>query len=125
MEDVLRAFIAHAARDPALQAFAADQQVTTHYVLTDRGLEFHVRFQGGAVTGALGAPRAPAEVRLEMAADVLDGMFSGRINAARAAMSGKISFDGDTRQALGIQRIQKDLSRVYNLARAEVAAREA
>ena len=125
MQDVLRAFIGHATRDPALRAFASGQQVTTHYVLTDRRLEFYVRFQDGAVTGDLGSPPAPAEVRLEMEADVLDGMFTGRINAARAAVSGKISFDGDTRQALGIQRIQKDLNRLYNLARAEVMAREA
>jgi hypothetical protein len=44
-------------------------------------------------------------------------MFTGRINAARAAMSGKLSFDGDTRQALSIQRVQSDLSRLYASAR--------
>jgi autoinducer 2 (AI-2) kinase len=92
--------------------------------LTDRGLEFYMRFEDGLVTGDLGSPPAPAEVRLEMDADVLDGMFTGPVNAARAAMSGKISFGGDTRQALGVQCIQKDLNRLYNLARAEVMARE-
>jgi putative sterol carrier protein len=105
--------------------FTSGQQVTTHHVLTDRGREFYMCFEGGAVTGALGSLPAPAEVRLEMAADMLDGMFTGRVNAARAAMSEKISFDGDTRQALGIRRIQKDLNRLYNLARAEVTVHEA
>jgi ketol-acid reductoisomerase len=125
MESVLRAFIAHAVRDPALQAFASGRQVTTHYVLSDRGLEFYLRFQDGVVTGDLNPPPSAAEVRLEMEADVLDGMFTGRINAARAAMAGKLSFGGDTRLALGVQRIQQDLSRLYNLAREQVAAREA
>jgi hypothetical protein len=80
MEDVLRAFIAHAARDPALRAFANGQQVTTHYALTDRGLEFCMRFEGGVVVSDLGSPPALAEVRPEMEADVSDGMFTGRIN---------------------------------------------
>ena len=59
-----------------------------------------------------------------MSADVLDGMFTGRINAARAAMSGKLTFDGDTRLAMNIQRIQKDLTRLYRLARSEVMTRK-
>jgi putative sterol carrier protein len=124
IEDVLRAFVAHAANDPALQKFASGRQVTTHYVLNDRKLEFYIRFQDGTVTGALGPPPSPAEVSLEMSADVLDGMFTGRINAARAAMSGKLTFDGDTRLAMNIQRIQKDLTRLYRLARSEVMARK-
>jgi len=127
MEGVLRTFIAHAVQDAALQEFAAGRQVTTHYVLSDLGadkgrpLEFYIAFQDGSVTGGLGAPPSPAEVRLTTTADVLDGMFTGRINAARAAMTGKVSFDGDTRQALGVQRVQKDLSRLYILARKEAA----
>ena len=119
MERVLRSFLAHAAEDPALQAFARGQRVTMHYVLSDLGLEFTMRFDDGQVTGDLGAPSEPAEVRLKMKADVLDGMFTGRLNAPRAAMTGKLSFSGDTRLAMGIQRIQADLCRLYALAREE------
>lgn len=123
MEHVLRAFIDRAVSDPALRDFAAGRQVTTHYVLSDRDLEFHIGFHDGEVTGELGPPPSLAEVQLEMEADVLDGMFAGRINAARAAMSGKLSFDGDTKLAMGVQRIQKDLTRLYKLAREEATAR--
>ena len=125
IEDVLRAFVVHAANDPALQKFASGRQVTTHYVLNDRKLEFYIRFQDGTVIGALGPPPSPAEVGLEMSTDVLDGMFTGRINAARAAMSGKLTFNGDTRLAMNIQRIQKDLTKLYRLARSEVTTRKA
>jgi len=119
MERVLHSFIAHAVDDPALRAFARGQHVTMHYVLSDLGLEFYTRFDDGLVTGDLGAPPEPAQVRLKMKADVLDGMFTGRINAPRAAMTGKLSFSGDTRLAMGIQRMQADLCRLYALAREE------
>ncbi len=119
MERVLRAFIARVASDPALQAFAKGQRVTMHYVLSDLGLEFYTSFYDGQVGGDLGAPPTPAEVRLKMKAEVLDGMFTGRINAPRAAMTGKLSFSGDTRLAMGMQRVQNDLKRLYTLAREE------
>jgi hypothetical protein len=117
MEDVLRGFVELAVEDGALKEFALGRQVTTHYVLADVGLAFHLGFQDGVVSGGLGEPPVPAEVRLMMDAAVLDGMFSGRINAAGAAMSGKISFDGDARTAMTIQRVQKDLTRLYREAR--------
>jgi hypothetical protein len=113
MEEVLRRFLVDAAGDPALREFSRDRQITTHYVLHDADLEFHLRFADGEVTGDLGPPPAPAEVRLETEADTLDGMFSGRINAMRAAMTGKLSFSGDTKLAISIQRIQDDLKRLY------------
>ncbi|MEE8391661.1 MAG: NAD(P)-dependent oxidoreductase, partial [Anaerolineae bacterium] len=120
MERVLRAFITHIANDPALQDFASGRQLTMHYVLSDLGLEFYTSFHDGQVTGDLGAPPTQAEVRLKMKADILDGMFTGRTNATRAAMTGKLSFSGDTRLAMGMQRIQNDLNRLYTLAREEV-----
>jgi putative sterol carrier protein len=57
-----------------------------------------------------------------MTADVLDGMVSGRINPAGAAMSGRISFDGDARVAMTVQRAQKDLTRLYRQARRQAVA---
>jgi autoinducer 2 (AI-2) kinase len=120
MERLLRAFVARMADDPALQAFASDQRLTIHYVLRDLELELYTSFQDGTVTGNLGEPPTPADVRLKMKAEVFDGMFTGQINATRAAMTGKLSFSGDTRLAMGMQRIQNDLGRLYNLARDEV-----
>ncbi len=119
IQRVLRAFIARAVADPALADFAQGNQVITHYVLTDLGLEFYLAFRDGQVTGDLGPPPEPAQVQLKMKAAVLDGMFTGRINAPRAAMTGKLSFRGDTRLAMGLQRIQKDLTRLYKEAREE------
>jgi putative sterol carrier protein len=118
METILARFVGLAAGDEALEKFASGRDVTTHYLLTDLDLDFHLRFQEGDVTGGVGPPPTPAEVRLTTTAEILDGMFTGRVNATRAAMSGKISFEGDTRLAMSVQRVQKDLSRLYLQARA-------
>jgi len=47
-------------------------------------------------------------------------VFTRRINAAGAAMSGRIAFDGDARLAMTVQRVQKDLTGLYCEARARV-----
>lgn len=117
MARVLESFVKIAASDSSLQRFAEGRSVTTHYVLTDMDVQFYVGFQDGAVTGAVAEPPAPAEVQLTMEARVLDAVFMDQINPARAAMSGKITFDGDARRAMTVQRVQKDLSRLYQEAR--------
>lgn len=117
MEEIVRRFLAAAAGDPALQAFSRTRQMTTHYVLRDGDLSFHMGFDYGEVTGGLGAPEPKADVQLETEAAVLDAMFMGQINAMRAAMTGKLSFDGDTRLAISLQQIQDDLCRLYRQAR--------
>lgn len=120
IERVLHSFVKLATHDSALQGFAEGRSVVTHYVLSDLDLEFYLGFQDGVVTGGVGKPPASAEVQLEMKAYVLDAMFTNRINPARAAMSGRISFAGEARRAMTVQRIQEDLVRLYRHARREV-----
>ena len=91
-----------------------------HFVLTDPSVEFHMMFRDGKIVGDLGAPAETPELRLKMKAEILDKMFTGKINPTKAAMTGKMSFSGDTRKAMGMQRIQGDLCRLYIQAREEV-----
>jgi ketol-acid reductoisomerase len=117
LEKILDRFLVAASGDPALQAFSQDRDMTTLYLLRDYDLAFYMRFQQGEVTGGIGAPAVDPDVRLETEAAVLDGMFTGQINAMRAAMTGKLAFSGDTRLAISLQQIQDDLCRLYNQAR--------
>ena len=120
MEETLRGFVRRAEESPALQAFAQDRELTMHYALRDADLEFFMHFHDGSVTASMGPPPSPAEVRLETEAKVLDGMFSGRINAMRAFMSGQMSFSGEAKLAISIQQVQDDLCKLYTEARATV-----
>jgi autoinducer 2 (AI-2) kinase len=119
VQRILGAFVERIARDDALAAFASDQDVTLHFVLTDLALEIFFRLRG-SVTAGLGAPEPPADVQLRMRADVLDGMFTGRVNAMQSAMEGRLSFTGDTVKAMALQQLQRDLARLYRAARKEV-----
>ena len=113
METQVRRFLEAAAKDPALASAARGRDVVVHYRLTDLDLEFHMVFHEGQVSGDLGPPPAPA-VTLTAALAVLDGVLSGKINPVRAALSGKLSFEGDARLAMSIQPLQPDLVRLYS-----------
>ncbi len=120
MERILAAFLDALTASESLRQFSVGRHVTMHYTLSDLGIDFIMGFHDGTVIGRLGKPDQPAEIQLRMKADILDGMFTGRTNPTRAAMSGKLSFSGDASKAMALQRIQKDLSALYSQAREEV-----
>jgi len=119
MERILSRFCEMAVADPVLNQFASGKKVTTHYTISDLGLEFYLGFQDGKVLAGLGTPPEPAEVRMKADVETMDGILSGRISGTKAAMSGKLSFTGDVRLAMGLQRIQGEIIRLYTLARKE------
>jgi len=119
MERLLAAFVARTVADAELARFAGDRDVTLHFTLTDLALDFWLRLRAG-LAGALGAPDGRPEVDLKLRADVLDGMFTGRVNPMQAAMQGRLSFTGDAAKAMTLQQIQPALSRHYCAARDEV-----
>lgn len=118
MEKILSDFLVGAAHDPTLIAFAEKRQVISQYTVSDLDLVFYIGFMKGEVLTGLGASPLPAEVRMKASAETLDGIFTGRINGNKAAMGGKLSFSGDVRLAMGMQRVQSDLVRLYTAARA-------
>ena len=120
MEHLLGAFGRRMSRDEKVLSFAEGRQVTVRYELTDMNLSFYSAFDQGAVRCGVGDPPDRPQVTLKMKADILDKLFTGRENGPKAAMSGKLSFIGDTIKAMSLQRIQKDLNRLYSEARAEV-----
>ena len=120
MEQLLGTFGQRLSRDEKILSFAEGRQVTVRYELNDVNLSFYTSFDQGAVRCGVGDPPEKPQVTLKMKADILDKLFTGRENGPKAAMSGKLSFIGDTIKAMSLQRIQKDLNRLYTEARAEV-----
>jgi ribulose-5-phosphate 4-epimerase/fuculose-1-phosphate aldolase/putative sterol carrier protein len=120
MQKIIERFMDYASRDDQLLNFFLDRQLTIQFRLTDIELDFYMNFQKGTISGGFGVPSQQAEVQLKMKAGILDDMFTGRINPARAALSGRISFSGDTGKAMSIQKISKDIKRLYLKAREEI-----
>jgi autoinducer 2 (AI-2) kinase len=117
MRKVLAHFVEGIAGGDALDRFAAGRDVTLHFIVSDLGDAFWFRLRDGEVRAAMGDPDAEPEVELRLAADVLDGMFTGRINPMQAAMEGRLAFSGDTAKAMSLQEFQEDLSYLYREAR--------
>ncbi len=120
MRRIVERFTQRIAADATVRAASADKEVTLHFAVSDLSLGFYISLRGGEVAAATGDPPGRADVNLKMRADVLDGMFTGRINPMQAATTGKLSFAGDTLKAMTLQVLQADLSRLYREARAEV-----
>ena len=120
MAQLLGTFGQRVSRDERILSFAQGRQITVRYELNDVKLAFYTAFDQGAVSCGVGEPPDRPQVTLKMKADILDRLFTGRENGPQAAMTGKLSFIGDTIKAMSLQRIQKDLNRLYTAARAEV-----
>jgi sugar (pentulose or hexulose) kinase/phosphoglycerate dehydrogenase-like enzyme/ribulose-5-phosphate 4-epimerase/fuculose-1-phosphate aldolase/putative sterol carrier protein len=121
MEQLLDIFTQRLNRDEKILAFAEGRWATVRYHLNDVNLSFYMTFDNGAVRCAMGDPPQKPQVTLKMNADILDKLFTGRESGPKAAMSGKLTFTGDTIKAMSLQRLQKDFNRLYNQARAQVA----
>jgi len=93
-----------AADDDALTTFADGHLLTTHYVLRDTGQQFYSDFSDGGVVAGVGLPDGSVEVRIEADVAAFDGMVSGRVNALKAALRGKLQFSGDAKLAMSVQQ---------------------
>ena len=120
MEQLLDIFTQRVNRDEKILSFAEGRRVTVRYELTDIKISFYTAFDQGAVRCGVGESPDKPQVTLKMKADILDKLFTGKENGPKAAMTGKLSFIGDTIKAMSLQRIQKDFNRLYTEARAEV-----
>ena len=120
LEKILHEFLVQSEKDIALLAFAANRVFVMHYALTDANLEFNMIFENGMIKASMGAPPGKPDLTLKMKAEIFDGMMTGKINAMSAAMSGKMKFSGDTGKAMQMQRVQKDIMRLYTEARKKI-----
>lgn len=85
-----------------LSALQADQEAITRYTnwevsarfkLTDINASFTLRFSKGQINGALD-DTGPVTIGIVCKAQVLDDMFSGRLDAESAYMTGRITLEG-------------------------------
>ncbi len=113
MEAVVRRFIENMSKDEAIIKRCKGLKCTLGFEIPDVGLSFHTDFLDGVVSGGIGEADPPSMVFLEMDSETFDGMFTGEVDGASAAMSGAMTFSGDMSAAMGLQVLQDDMSRVY------------
>ena len=110
-------FLSGVAADAAVRRFASGKNVVVRYHVQDLDLVFHTGFTGDPPVTGMGEPAGSPHLTLRMTSAVLDDVFMERISGMKAAMGGKMAFSGNTMRAMTLQRVQKDLNRVYRVAR--------
>ncbi len=115
---ILARFLEILENDPTTREFARGKDVVFRFTIKDLNQPFFMSFKDGAVKAALGEPPSPPDVQLKMTAANFDGMFTGQINMTKAAMTGKLSFSGDTTKAMSMQKL--DMIGPYKAARLEL-----
>jgi len=102
--------------DEAMLKASTGKNLTMSFEFPDLEVFFYTRFLDGKVEGGLGELE-DAEIQLTMDSDIFDGMFTGKVNAAKAAMKGDLAFSGNVAAAMRLQSLMNDYQRVYVAAK--------
>ncbi len=105
--------------DAALIQASKGKRLIINYEFPDLEVFFHTKFLDGQVEAGLGELE-DADIQLTMDSDVFDGMFTGKVNPAKAAMKGDLAFSGNVASAMRLQGLMSDFQRIYLKARGEV-----
>ena len=98
--------------DEALIKASKGKKLTIAYEFPDLEVFFHTDFMDGKVEAGLGELE-DADISLTMDSDIFDGMFTGKVNAAKAAMKGDLAFSGNVAAAMRLQSLMDDFKRIY------------
>jgi hypothetical protein len=119
-EKVLTKFIEKMQADSEVANLCKGIKVTMGFDIYEPDVSFHFEFMNGVVSGGLGQATPPSMVFLEMSSETFDGMMTGEVDGASAAMSGEMTFSGDMSAAMGLQAMGDGMNRVYQEAKHEV-----
>jgi putative sterol carrier protein len=115
MQVVIEKWLDLISKDTQISERCKGINVSMSFEMTDIDFIFYANFNDGKVSGGLG--KSDAMVFLEMSSTVFDGMMTGEVDGASAAMSGDLTFSGDMSAAMGLQALQDDMGRLYKQAK--------
>jgi len=105
--------------DEALIQASKGKNLTISYEFPDLDVFFYTNFRDGEVEAGLGELEEDADIYLTMDSDIFDGMFTGKVNAAKAAMKGDLAFSGNVAAAMRLQGLMDDFKRIYLKAKSD------
>jgi putative sterol carrier protein len=113
MKPVVAKWIDMMTKDSAISEKCKGINCSMQFIVSDPDITFFTSFMDGKVTGGIGPMDPKAMVDLEMSSATFDGMMTGEVDGASAAMSGDMSFSGDMSAAMGLQALQEDMMRLW------------
>jgi putative sterol carrier protein len=111
--DKIEKFLTACESDSALQEFAQKMPMSLRFRITDQDLEFTFIFKDGGVRAGKGSLVYHPDLDVKTDAATFEGLMSGRVNGASAYMAGKLKFTGDTMKGMAMQKITKEMNRIW------------
>jgi putative sterol carrier protein len=118
MQAVLNRMAERMRTDAALIQASKGKKLTISYEFPDLDIFFYSNFLDGEIEAGLDEWE-DADIQLTMDSDIFDGMFTGKVNAAKAAMKGQLAFSGNVASAMRLQGLMGDFQRIYQQALGE------
>lgn len=115
MQEVLNRMAERMRSDAALIQASKGKNLSISYEFPDLDIFFYTNFLDGEVEAGLDEWE-DADIQLTMDSDIFDGMFTGKVNAAKAAMKGDLAFAGNVASAMRLQGLMGDFQRIYQQA---------
>jgi putative sterol carrier protein len=122
MQEVLSKMAQLLQSDVAVLHASKGKNFTISYEFPDLDIFFYTNLLDGNVEAGLGELE-DADIQLTMDSDIFDGMFAGKVNAAKAAMKGDLAFSGNVASAMRLQGLMDDFKRIYLQAKGEALRR--
>jgi putative sterol carrier protein len=113
LKDLIQLYLQYCEDDPALKEFARKRPIQVIYLIPDQDIQFYMAFKDGEIRTAMGSSPVPATLSLTMSEKTFTGVMNGEIDGMSAALSGEMKFKGDPLKAMALQKIQKDLNRLW------------
>jgi putative sterol carrier protein len=104
--------------DEKIAAASKSQNFSFAADLTDLKAKYYISFRAGQVAGGVGDDPQGTTLTLKMSSETFDDLFSGVKDAMSLAMSGKISFSGNTSAGMALMGVMGNIQRAYKAAKA-------
>jgi len=117
---LIKEFLVNMSQDPEVKAKTASKDISFQITFKDNEESCYLYFNKGEIDADLGTYPPGAEVNLRMPIEIFDGMMTGAVNGAKAAMTGQMSFTGNVRKAMSMQSILNLMMSSYQAASAKV-----
>lgn len=85
--------------------------------ITDLKARYYLSFRAGQVAGGAGDDPQGTTLTLKLNSETFDDLFSGAKDAMSLAMTGKISFSGNTSAGMALMGAMGNIQRAYKAAR--------
>lgn len=117
MTEVVEKMVRLMQGDEKLAAAIKSQDFSFTADITDLKVKYYLSFRRGLIGGGVGDDPQGTTLTLKLSSETFDDLFSGAKDAMGLAMTGKMSFSGNTAAGMALMGAMGSIQRVYKAAK--------